>query len=131
MRKRLEVSDVVVMQVRDDHRRDRLALDAGAAERLERRAQAGAAAACADDRIEPGVDENRLATGTQDPEVVGHLDLGVGFAVGLVAVVELALSRRQRAVADRDDLVGHGCRPAPRGVRLNHGHRGLPPRRRP
>ena len=81
--------------------------------RLERRAAGRCAPA---GRRPPGskpVSTRTSRRPAQDPEVVGHLDLGVGLAVALVAVEELALARPQAAVADRGDLVARRPRRPP------------------
>ena len=70
--------------------------------------------AAPDRGIEARVDEDRLASSSEHPEVVGHLELRVRLAVARVAVVEIASVRVELRVADGVHLVrGAHCSPPP------------------
>src|SRR5215470_3590545 len=70
--KAVEIADMVVMQMREDHILDRVRVNAEETERLHRTAQEGALAPLRDFGVEAGVDDKRSPAAARDPDEVIH-----------------------------------------------------------
>ncbi len=116
LRERVQVPDVVVVEVRDDQRRHLGRIDFEGRESLDRRAEARAPPARPDPGVEPRVDDDRLRPTAEDPEVIGHLHDLVRLAVAREAVEELASRRAKAPVAHGEDLEGAGPGAAAHGA---------------